>query len=257
MIAQPKPRIIFLKKILILISVSFNLVFVAFLLNFAYKTGYLGRGLVLVNANQVELPTDTLSSQSWWQEEVRYQVIVSKNSQYNYCLFGDSISSELGNTIGDRTFNFAEPGMSTISLIEQLKALTTANVKCRKVILAIGTNDADYRTMNDQFVKNTKQIISTVKQMGAEQIVLIPAFYSTVAASHDVTMAGTIERVDEINTLIRQIAATEKVMISEVGMSLYEGKALKENLTIDGVHLNTDGRKIYRDALLKIQSELP
>ena len=69
-------------------------------------------------------------------------------------------------------------------------------------------------------------------------------------------MAGPIDRVEEIKALIRQVAESEKVTISEEGIQpLFEGKALKENLTVDGVHLNADGKKIYRQALLKILSQ--
>jgi lysophospholipase L1-like esterase len=52
------------------------------------------------------------------------------------------------------------------------------------------------------------------------------------------------------------VASTEKVLISNSGVQLlYNGQALKENLTTDGVHLNEDGKKIYREALLKILKE--
>jgi len=145
--------------------------------------------------------------------------------------------------------------MSTISLIEQLKMLNAVKVGCNKVILAIGTNDADYETMEHQFMINLKQIIATVRQMGAKRVILIPAFYSTVEASHAPRMAGTINKVEEINALIRQVAATEKVSISKEGIQpLFEGQALKGNLTTDGVHLNTDGRNIYRKALMEVIS---
>ncbi len=100
-----------------------------------------------------------------------------------------------------------------------------------------------------------KEIIATVKQMGAKRVILIPAFYSTVAASHDPSMAGPIARVEEINGLIRQVAVTEKVLISGEGIQpLFEGQALKQNLTTDGVHLNADGKNIYRQAILRILS---
>lgn len=223
------------------------------LLYLTYKMGYLGRVLVAVNANVPEIPTDTLASQPWWQDEVKDQVNVTQNNQYATCVFGDSISSGLGNTLGYQTFNFAISGMSTISQIEQLKILTAVNVRCNQVIIALGTNDANYRVTSNQFINNLKQIIATVKQMGATRIVLIPAFYSTVAASHDPSMAAPISRVEEINRLIRQVAQTEKLAVSgEAIQPLFEGKALKENLTVDGVHLNADGKKIYRQALLKI-----
>lgn len=215
--------------------------------------GYLGRLLEVVNANTPELPTDTLASQDWWQDEVKDIVNITQDKQYSACVFGDSISSHLGNTLGDKTFNFAIDGMSTISQIEQLKFLTGANVKCDRTIIALGTNDADYRVTGDRFVNNMKEIITTVRQMGATRIIMIPAFYSTVAASHDPSMAGPVDRVEAINKLIRQVAESEKVEISQAGIQpLFEGKALKENLSVDGVHLNADGRKIYRQALLTI-----
>ncbi len=253
MVTQPNHKFLSIKNLLI--GCTFLTILLLALLSYAYRMGYLGRLLVLINANFIELPTNILSSRSWWQKEVKHQAVVSQNRQYKVCLFGDSISSGIGNTLGKRTYNFALPGMSTISLIEQLKDLTAVNVKCRKAIIAIGTNDADYRTMNYQFIRNMKQIISIVKQMEANPVILLPAFYSTVAASHDITRAGTIERVEEINALIRQVASIKQVLISDLGIHLlYNGQALKENLTIDGVHLNEDGIKIYREALLKILS---
>ena len=236
----------------------FNLLLLLALLFFTNKMGYLGRFLVLTHTNALDLPTDTLSSQSSWLDEVKYQSIVAQRSRYDACLFGDSISSGLGNTLGDRTFNFALPGMSTISLIEQLKTLTTIDVKCNKVVIAIGTNDADYRVTNTQLGKNMQEIVALVREkLGANHVILIPAFYSTVAASRDLQMAAPIDKVDEINTLIRQAATTNKVSISSEGLQqLYSGQALREDLTTDGVHLNVDGKKIYREALLKILKTL-
>ena len=262
MVTQPKPEFVSIKNLL-MSGCSFLAILLLVLLSYAYRMGYLGRLLVLINANFIELPTDNLSSRDWWKKEVEHQVFVSQNRQYETCLFGDSISSGIGNTLGKQTYNFALPGMSTISQIEQLKALTAVNLRCQNVIIAIGTNDADYRTMNYQFFRNMKQIISIVKRMEANppsglshHVILLPAFYSTLTASHDITRAGTIERVEEINALIRQVASTEKVLISNSGVQLlYNGQALKENLTTDGVHLNEDGKKIYREALLKILKE--
>ena len=244
-----------MNKILTSISISLNLILIFTLLSLTYRLGYLGRVFVALNANALELPTDTLTSQFWWQDDVKDQISVTQNKNYAVCLFGDSISSGLGNTLGNNTFNFALGGMSTISLVEQLKMLSAAKVRCHKVIIAIGTNDADYRIMNEQFIRNMNDIIATVKQLGANDVILIPAFYSTVAASHDPSMAGPIPRVDEINALIRQVATTQKLPISGEGIQpLFEGQALKQNLTVDGVHLNADGKKIYRQALLKIIS---
>lgn len=199
---------------------------------------------------------DTLSNQSWWQDKVKAQVKTAQNQQIEHCLFGDSISSMLGDSLGDSVVNFAIGGMSSVSLLDQLNQLMAAGVQCKQVIIAMGTNDADYQITNDQFVSNMQQAIALSRQMKANQIVLLPAFYSTVAASHDIAMAGPISRVNEINRLLQQVAASEKVMITKGVNLLYDGEALKENLTIDGVHLNDAGLVIYRNALLQIM-DLP
>ncbi|MBW4574439.1 MAG: SGNH/GDSL hydrolase family protein [Aphanothece sp. CMT-3BRIN-NPC111] len=199
------------------------------------------------------VPTDNLVSQAWWQEKVKSQVTATRRRQYDACLFGDSISSGIGNTLGEGTFNFALGGMSTVSLIEQLNILTSAKVKCNAAIIAMGTNDAEYGIANDKFVKNLKDSIALVKGLGATSVFLIPAFYSTVEASHNPRQAGSIARVEEVSSLIRQVAANENVGIFEQDIqSLYEGQALRKDMTTDGVHLNAKGKKIYRQALLKL-----
>ena len=240
-------------KNIAILSILLNVILGSVILIYAGKRGYLGRSLVMANANYLELPTDPLSSQSWWQDEVKYQVAVTRNAHIKTCFFGDSITSMLGNTLGDNSFNFALPGMSAISQLEQLKFLTAAKIKCDRAIVALGTNDAIYRTMDGQFLQNMRQIISIMKKdMGAKQVILLPAFYSTVEASRDLTVAAPIPRVDKFNQLIRQVAA-ENFSLDEAGLQpLFEGKALKATLTSDGVHLNADGKKIYREALLKI-----
>lgn len=199
------------------------------------------------------LPTDNLTSASWWQLAVQRQKIVTHDKQYNACLFGDSISSGLGNSLGAKNFNFALPGMSTVSLIEQLKRLIASHVKCNTAIIAIGTNDAWYGLDDDLFIKNLSESIKLVKDLDTQHIFIVPAFYSTVAASHNPKLAGTLKRVDEINALINQVAAREKLPVeADSILPLYKERSLNENLTIDGVHLNDKGKHIYKEALLKI-----
>ena len=243
---------------LAVLSIFLNVILLSVILIYAGKRGYLGRTLVMANANYLELPTDTLSSQSGWQDEVQYQVAVTQNTRIKTCFLGDSITSMLGNTLGDNSFNFAIGGMSAISQLEQLKFLTAAKVKCDRAIIALGTNDAIYKTMDEHFLKNMQQVIGIVKNdLGAKQVVLLPAFYSTFEASRNVSVAAPIKRVDRFNQLIRQVAVVEKLSVDDAAVQpLFEGKALKANLTSDGVHLNLDGKKIYREGLLKIVADL-
>lgn len=197
---------------------------------------------------------DQLATVNWWQFKVKTQVASSVGHRYAGCLFGDSISSALGNTIGPATYNFAMGGMSTVSLLEQLKQLRAGGVQCQKAVIAIGTNDAMYAISDTTFKNNLRQIVTLARGLGANEITLIPAFYSTIPASEDPNMAGTIDRVDQISTLIRQVGIEQDVRVLAVEslQPLYRDRSLKEELTLDGVHLNDGGKKIYRQLLLGI-----
>jgi lysophospholipase L1-like esterase len=189
---------------------------------------------------------------------VEYQATVSQKKQYQGCLFGDSISSALGHSLGTGRFNFAVGGMSTTSLLTQLQWLTQKQVQCHSAIVAIGTNDALYTIDNGQFKENLTEIIRLVRSLGAERIVLLPAFYSTIAASKNPKMAGPIPRVNEINQLLYEVAKAENVPVNAAAIQpLFEQQTLKANLTRDGVHLNAAGLSIYRKALLNIFTAEP
>jgi lysophospholipase L1-like esterase len=198
-------------------------------------------------------PKDNVSSSPLGKIALQYQIIAAQDKQFSGCLFGDSISAGLGNTLGNDTFNFGLNGLSTISLLEQLKSLIPTKVTCEKAIIAIGGNDAWYGISDELFSKNLQEAIALIRTMGNKEIFLIPAFYSTVAASSDPTVSAPNSRVEKINALINQVAEIEKVPVAAAGVApLYENNVLKENLTSDGDHLNADGLKIYRQALLQI-----
>lgn len=199
---------------------------------------------------QTLLPTDNFIAQAGWQVPGFSKAY---NKKLDFCLFGDSISKQLGDTLGEDTFNFALGGMTTVSLVEQLETLAKENVKCKTAIIAMGTNDAQDNISDSNVVKNLKDSISILQGMGARKVFLIPAFYSTVEASYNPNMAGSIAKVEEINAFIRQVAAAENVNLFEKDLQpLYAGQALRKDLTIDGVHLNDQGQNVYRQALLKI-----
>jgi lysophospholipase L1-like esterase len=208
-------------------------------------------------AQNVRRP-DNLSTQDWWIDKVKSQATQSQGQYYQNCLFGDSISSGLKNTLGKETVNFAMGGLSSASLATQLKYLSAAGVQCQQAIIAIGTNDAWYITRDDAFIANLRQCLSLVRAMGTSRVFLVPAFYSTLAASYDPTMAGPLQRVDEINVLLRLVARDENVDVVNKGLEpLFRNNALKEELTYDGVHLNDRGNAIYRQVLLQVFQSSP
>jgi lysophospholipase L1-like esterase len=184
---------------------------------------------------------------------VNYQVARNRNQQFAGCLFGDSISSALGNSLGQGNVNFALGGMSTTSLLVQMQRLLDANVRCQHVVIAIGTNDAWYGIDDQRFTEQLTQSIGLARNFGAEKITLIPAFYSTVAASKNPKLAGPLLRIDQLNVLLNQVATAEQVIVAGTSIQgLFQNQALHEGLTTDGVHLNDSGKKLYRQVLGEI-----
>jgi lysophospholipase L1-like esterase len=213
----------------------------------------LPKALAFLNQSTPQPPIDRLPTIPVWQTLVQYQAAASQGESYQGCLFGDSISSGLGNSLGENRFNFAAGGMSTVSLIPQLEALVAKKLHCQTTIIAIVTNDAWYDIDDQQFEQNMIEIITQVRSLRAEHIYILPAFYSTLAASRNPKMAGTIQRVDEINQLLKKVATEQGVPIEDKSLEpLFEQKTLKKSLTGDGIHLNTAGKAIYRKALLQL-----
>jgi len=200
-----------------------------------------------------QIPTiDNLHDSPIWKLGMKYFLIATRGQTFSSCLFGDSISAELGNTLGIDTFNFSFDGLSTVSLVEQLQSLMSNKIKCGKAVIAVGGNDAWYQMSNDSFRQKLQESISLLQKMGTQQIYLVPAFYSTVAGSKDPEVSAPVDKVVEINNIINQVGQQEKipVLVDDVA-PLYENNALKDNLSSDGDHLNADGLKIYREALEK------
>nr|MDZ8004001.1 alpha/beta hydrolase [Nostoc sp. DedSLP05] len=198
-------------------------------------------------------PKDDAISSPLGRIALQYQTLAAQNKQFSGCLFGDSISAGLGNTLGSGNINFGLNGLSSTSLLEQLKALIPTKAKCEKAIIAIGANDALYGISDELFSKNLQEAIALVRTMGAKEVFLIPAFYSTTEASSDPTVAAPLSKIEQINSLINKVAETEKVPVEAAGVApLYENNVLKKDFTNDGDHLNAEGLKIYRQALSQI-----
>lgn len=132
-----------------------------------------------------------------------------------------------------------------------MQGLAAQPVRCPTAIIAIGTNDAMLPLSDQQFQANLAQILALVRGLGAEHIHLLPAFYSTVAASQRPSMAGPIWRIDQLNGLIQAVAVQEQVPVqAAVVQPLFEAAALRSDYTVDGVHLNEAGKAVYRKGLL-------
>jgi lysophospholipase L1-like esterase len=193
---------------------------------------------------------DNLTSSRWWHRTIQAQIRISQGQAHKKYLFGDSISSGLGNTSEQGLLNFAIGGLSSISLVEQLKILSAASLEHSHAIIAIGTNDALYGTSDRLISQNVRQAIDLVRSMNATRIILVGAFYATPRASKNVWLAGTNQRINEINHLLEKVAYEEQShFVLDPLHALFRQAALNPQFTHDGVHLNAQGKYIYKQIL--------
>jgi lysophospholipase L1-like esterase len=200
--------------------------------------------------------SDNLTLSWLWKPTIQAQLQISQGQTYKACLWGDSISQ--GIHFGDGTVNFALGGLSSISLLQQLKLHQAAKIQCPHAILAIGTNDAMYGTPDQVFLQNLEGAIALVRAMGAVRVTLVAAFYATLPASQNTWLAGPNERIKEINHLIQQVAYQEQVefVIDEL-QPLFDEDTLHLNVTHDGVHLNHHGQAILQDVIVALLDSAP
>jgi lysophospholipase L1-like esterase len=196
---------------------------------------------------------DRLSAAPWWIDRIKAQAAAKSNQTYPGCLFGDSISAGLGHSLGREIANFGQGGLSSVSLLTQLKIVRAANIHCQQVVMAVGTNDAWYSIKDKAFVSNMRTAIALTRTLGPDKIIVVPAFYSTLAASKKPGIAGSLGRVDRINRLIRHVATVEQVGMLSKGLEpLFHNHSLKQAFTADGVHLNDAGKILYRQVLTQL-----
>ncbi len=196
---------------------------------------------------------DNLTQSRWWTHTMQAQVRKSQRLAFEKGLFGDSISSRLGFMPESNLLNFALGGLSSTSLVHQLKAFSAAEIKIPQVAIAIGTNDALYGTPDAVIVRNVQQSIRMIEEMGTARIHLFGAFYATERASQNSWLAGSNQRITEINDLLEEVASQARIhFVWDELQVLFNKTELNPTLTGDGVHLNALGKRIYRQVLLEV-----
>lgn len=146
-----------------------------------------------------------------WKALVTYQAIVSRWKHYKGCLIGDSISSELSNSLGESSNSFVVGGRGSSSRMPEHESLMSHQNSCRTANIAIETNDA----MD--------------------------------------SMDGSIQRVGQIDSLIREVAHQERIpVLAATIQPLFTGKSLQSDFTVDGIHLNEAAKANDRRALRQL-----
>jgi lysophospholipase L1-like esterase len=202
-------------------------------LGFSYEN--LRRKLAGISADLARLPTPTISRE---HTDARTFIIRSKLSRTSepVVILGDSIveaSDPPASICGHAVVN-AGIGGTTIGYFARNAELLLREVKPSLVVLAVGINDASSGGQADRTEPFREAYRTTLQSLPA-----VPVAVATITpigpdASKILFDASLVDR---FNDIIRQFAKAHTLV------DLH--KALTGNFTIDGIHLNGDGYKLW------------
>ena len=114
------------------------------------------------------------------------------------------------------------------------------------VFLMIGVNDVASNVPTEKIVGNVSQIIGRLSQSGAQ-------VYLTLVLPVTQTYARKINaKVDELNEAYRQLERPEVTILDFRKKTQDESGGLREDFSIDGIHLSPAGYRVWRDAVIPL-----
>jgi lysophospholipase L1-like esterase len=201
-------------------------------LGFAYEN--LRRQLVGISSDLARFPPLTISRE---HVDVRTFIIRLKLARATepVVVLGDSIveASDLPQSICGHTVVNAGIGGTTIGYFVRNTAQLLRGVKPSLVVLAVGINDTSSGGQADRIEPFREAYSATLQSLSA-----FPVAVATITPiGLDASNAYDASLVDRFNDVIRQLAN---------GRMLVDlNKGLSGNFTVDGIHPNGDGHRLW------------
>ena len=174
------------------------------------------------------------------------------NSRKDIVFLGNSITAgtDWAELLGNpHCRNRGISGDITYGILARLDEVTEGQPA--KVFLLIGINDIQHNTPDSIIISNYRKIVQTIKAASPRTKVHVQTLLPT---NNTFTQFKNHYNKDEhiaaVNEGIRKIAAEEKVTCIELNKAFQdaEGK-LDKKLTMDGLHLNAEGYKLWAGIL--------
>lgn len=163
-------------------------------------------------------------------------------------MIGDSITQGFCvSSLGSPSVNYGIGSDTTLGVLERISEYKLEKAKI--VILAIGTNDFKWRS-EDEIIQNYQKIISKVPAGVPVLISSILAIDESVAHR----LSGRNAKIKSVNDRLYKLAASDERVHFLDNTLLLTGSSsdLKKAYHVgDGVHLNNEGNRIWRDSLKK------
>jgi lysophospholipase L1-like esterase len=172
-----------------------------------------------------------------WANEVDKMAHLYPEDTVDYLFLGDSHMEQCEWQEffpGKRVANRGIGGETTEGLLTRLNALP----KARLIFLQIGINDLLMGQTPQKTAQRYSQIIKSLEVSGTQKVVPVQVFYTRY--SPDVNPA-----VSELNAFLLEAWQKEGREYLTLNEDLSPKRELLQNYTLDGIHLNAQGYRIW------------
>lgn len=174
------------------------------------------------------------------------------NSRKDIIFLGNSITAgtDWSELLGNPNCrNRGISGDITYGILARLDEVTEGQPA--KIFLLIGINDIQHNTPDSIIISNYRKIVQTIKSASPRTKIYVQTL---LPVNNTFTQFKNHYNKDEhiaaVNDGIRKIAAEEKVTCIELNKSFQDSEGeLDKKLTMDGLHLNAEGYKIWAGIL--------
>lgn len=170
--------------------------------------------------------------------------ILRANSTYKIAMLGDSIT-DWGewNELFDRN-DIINRGISGDSTDGVLKRIDGINSSVSKVFIMIGINDLSKGKSVTYVFNNYKKIVTLLKEKNMQPIIQSTLFVDPVK-NHRVKNSD----VEQLNNQLKKYAMENDLLYIDLNIKLSKDKKLRSDYSYDGLHLNGDGYKAWKEVL--------
>jgi len=208
---------------------------------FSFAAGYFARG-------SASRPENADQASSYWLEKKTF--FDALGIYASVVMVGDSLTdgAEWREMFpGVAVVNRGVDGDTTAGVLRRMEGITSA--RARKAFVMIGINDFKDGRSVDAVFQDYRDIVSRLNE-GGMKVFVQSTLLCNEAKAEWISCASIQGKIRELNRRLAGLASA-RVTFIDINAGLAGAGGLKPELTYDGVHLNGEGYRVWRDAISK------
>lgn len=181
---------------------------------------------------------------SFYMHKASLYETLKENDKYKIAMLGDSITDwgEWNELLKrNDVINRGISGDSTDGVLNRIDGI---NSSVEKVFIMIGINDLGKGKSVDYVFNNYKKIVTILKEKNMQ-----PIIQSILFVDSDKIHYIKNNHVEQLNNKLKKYAMENDLVYIDLNIKLSKDKKLRSNYSYDGLHLNGEGYKVWKEVL--------